>query len=61
MTITMERHRLRDAAGNRYTLEIIRTHGRYEVRMDGKFYAAAESIAEAEDEIFDIVSTNRLM
>ena len=61
MTITMERHRLMDATGTRYTIEIIRTRGRYEIRMNGEFYADAESIAEAEDEVFDIVKNNRLM
>ncbi len=54
MTLTMERQRLHDAAGNRYTVEIIRTRGHYEIRLDGEFYATAESIAEAEEEIFDI-------
>lgn len=61
MTITMERHRLMDASGTRYTVEIIRTCGRYEVRMDGEFYATAESIAEAEDEVFDIAKNYKLM
>lgn len=61
MTITMERHRLMDASGARYTVEIIRARGRYEIRMNGEFCAAAESIAEAEDEVFNIVKNNRLM
>lgn len=61
MTITMERHRLMDASGARYTIEIIRTRGRYEIRMNGEFYATAESIAEAEDEVFDIAKRKRLM
>ncbi len=61
MTLTMERQRLHDAAGNRYMVEIIRTRGRYEVRLDGEFYATAESIADAENEIFDITKIYNLM
>ncbi|MBR6875489.1 MAG: hypothetical protein IKN00_04280 [Bacteroidales bacterium] len=61
MTITMERHRLMDASGTRYTIEIIRTRGRYEIRMNGEFCADASTIADAEDEVFDIAKRKRLM
>ncbi len=61
MTLTMERQKLRDLSGKHYTVEIIRSHGRYEIRLDGDFYATAETMSEAEDEISDIARIYNLM